>query len=410
MRPGGLQAPDARRGLYGHYAQGVRWTMNTFRLASGFVGCALLASSALLSGCSSTPEESVGSNASHLELPAGTCEHWYVEKDGKSSGRGWCPGQVECSVSVDGYVSDSCSCIYACDTPFLDGPNDARPTPYPALMREILAATKEDIVALGLGGGDVAIASHSIHPTAFGGPLTPQSIGSDIVDLAKNTFSGLEPCSVLRPLRPLEHAFFFGGVVYNGGGVVGGVRGIEGVVDVYDQEAAVFDYGGNSLSPSLGVSAGPYTGVAAAVRGGTGLVNLWSGQSFAVSGSVGFEKFLSVNASAFSSADGSIVGGSMGLAIGVGKTLAGLANVSVQGTFATFNGLATKTVFGGDGDGVARFSTARGVTQALLKVSPGISLKVQEIQLGREALTGLLVQTILTAKARKISLSQLCPG
>lgn len=278
---------------------------------------------------------------------------------------------------------------------------------YPRLMREILEASAEDMVALGMSDdseGDVAPAAYAIRPTTVTTSVRPLGL----IDLTRMTIAGHDACAVLRPLKPLEHGFFFGGMVVTGGAGVQVNKGTEGAVDIYNQQAAVFNFEGGGLSPQVGFSAGAYTGIGADLqaRTRTNLKDLWGGVFYSVSGSFGLAKFVSVNASGFVSADGTIAGASVGAAGGWGAPLAVFSNVSVQGSNYVFNREATRSFFGGAGDGSAYFSTARDVTRAVLKVSPGISYN----GIGRRTLTNFLIEAILKAKYANRSLSALCPG
>lgn len=310
---------------------------------------------------------------------------------------GGCAAAEEPSESTADSLSESTA------TGGADAPSD------PALMREILAAAAEDVVALGLSDdADVQPASQALRPATFAGSVAPTGYGSDLVDVAKMTFGGRSACSVLRPLKPLEHGFFFGGIIVNGGAGVIINQGVEGAVDVYNQQGAVFNFQGAGLSPQLGFSLGTYTGLGADLqaRTATNLKDLWGGVFWSASASIGVGKFISANASGFVSADGTIAGGSVGLAGGWGTPLAVFSNVSVQGSNYVFNRDATRSWFGGTGDGSAYFSSARQVTAAALRVSPGISL----YGFGRRTLTNFLIEAILKAKYKRQNLSALCPG
>ncbi len=63
-------------------------------------------------------------------------------------------------------------------------------------------------------------------------------------------------CGVLKELSSLAHPFFFG--VLSAGLTGGyGFGGVEGVVDVYDEQVLMFWYANASISLNVGISGAP---------------------------------------------------------------------------------------------------------------------------------------------------------
>jgi hypothetical protein len=288
-----------------------------------------------------------------------------------------------------------------------DTTDDADAPTDKALMRAILQAAKDDVAELALADTNDNIEFAAVHPE-FG--LRPSTIKFDLDGLSLFGFSA---CSVLRPLKIIEHPFFFGGFQGTGTAGVQLDVGVEAVVDVYNLQAGVFTYKGGGISGAISISGGAYTGIGG-YRGAArqpNLVDTWSGAFVQASGSLGIEKFLSVNAGLFSSTDRTVVGAAVGAAAGIGVDLGAIVDASVGANDYAVSAGKTRIIFGAPtSDGTAHLADARAVTAAVLKVSPGVTLGNAFGLISRQILTNFLIEAILNAKSSNTSLSALCPG
>jgi hypothetical protein len=125
-------------------------------------------------------------------------------------------------------------------------------------------------------------------------------------------------CEVVAPFARLQHPYFFYGV----GGAAGVGAAATGAVEVYydlwNQQSAVFTSLGVSAGTTSGVEANAYMGYAFGDK--PNVIDAGGGRQCAASGALGIKAIagVSVTGSVFSSPDGTVVGGSVGVGVGVG--------------------------------------------------------------------------------------------
>jgi hypothetical protein len=276
------------------------------------------------------------------------------------------------------------------------------------LMQAIVDATNEDSIALQLNDDEAGAKAASSNTGSM------HLLGVQRAAESEPTLAGLPFCSIARVLKPFQHPYFFsGGRVRSLGGLLG--MSIEAVVDVYNQQSAVFGlknrYG---IAGEFGASVGAYTGIAIDVRANSGyaLDYLWPTERSSVAISATIDGLIGVvpvyagaSAGGFLGLNGSIVGAFVDVTAGLGTALP--IGVSVDIQTAGFNPQMTRSVFGGNGRGPVHYNTARDVTNAILKVSPAGYLP-GIAGLGPKLTTGFLVQAILKAKAAHTDIGALC--
>jgi hypothetical protein len=131
------------------------------------------------------------------------------------------------------------------------------------------------------------------------------------------TQSGLPPlvkkkiCAYLKPLmrsHAFEHPYFYVGASLHAAGVVGVIGGVDGVWDLYDQQAATFYYSGRTIETGISVGQTVSAGIGFGAK--ANVLDAWSGHFDSVGAEVGipFVSWFSAGLGYFRSPDRSIEG------------------------------------------------------------------------------------------------------
>ncbi len=152
--------------------------------------------------------------------------------------------------------------------------------------------------------------------TNGGGTTTTQTIRP------QGALSWVRPgslCSVLRPLRGFERAYFYYGAYIEGDALGAGPHvGMDFVYDLWNRQAAVFTWSANgvNIGTAASVGGGAYVGYGFGKK--ANVVDAWSGTFETTSASLSVpETKLGIDSVSFRSPDGSVSGVSIGASAGL---------------------------------------------------------------------------------------------
>jgi hypothetical protein len=115
-------------------------------------------------------------------------------------------------------------------------------------------------------------------------------------------------CDALAPFRGYEQPYFYYGAYLQGGTAVVGLLGTDIVFDLWNRQVAAFRYAGGGVGSQFGGEAGAYLGWGFGNK--ATVIDAWSGSVYAASVSVGLPWVeLSLGATEWASADGTVIGG-----------------------------------------------------------------------------------------------------
>lgn len=131
-------------------------------------------------------------------------------------------------------------------------------------------------------------------------------------------------CHYLKPLAAdptFEHPYFFAGASLHAAAVVGVIGGVDAVYDLYDQQAAMFYYTGNTLETDITLGQTDAAGIAFGPK--PNVLEAWSGEfdSIGVELNVPFVDWLGAGVAYFQSPDQSIRGANGTLTFSAGLAL-----------------------------------------------------------------------------------------
>ena len=152
----------------------------------------------------------------------------------------------------------------------------------------------------------------------------------------KGWFGGVNICAALRPLRGLQHPYFFIGGQLQAGAVVAGQVGFDVVWDMWNQQASTFVYIGGGIGNILGGSVSAYAGYGFGNK--AGVIDAWSGTFVSVAASVTIPLTdIGAGLSGFASPDGSVIGASGSLSAGINLFNPGVEVAATAGVWTPWS-------------------------------------------------------------------------
>jgi len=217
-------------------------------------------------------------------------------------------------------------------------------------------------------------------------------------------------CHYLKPLTAdpaFEHPYFFAGASLHAAAGVGVIGGVDAVYDLYDQQAAMFYYTGNTLETDITIGQTDAAGIAFGPK--PNVLQAWSGEfdSIGVELNVPFVDWLGAGIAYFQSPDQSIRGanGTLTFSAGLALPITLAATVGQWRPFDTGTEQLAAKVFGvslsdlqhGDVDGAS-------YEYIQFHAPFGSSHKARAVSLGK-GLFGKLGTTAITVSTAALALA-----